>query len=373
MKIGIFTTILDRADWSTGVPTYGYKLVEYCQKVVQEDEIYLVHRNPNDDDIYEGANEIIVPAFSLPPLLRGFVTRLFRTPKFLRDEEIDVIHLLAPTVPEMISLFPSGMKKVLTVHDLFIFTQRNPFSLRPSKFKAWFKQALRRWILLLVKNRVNMFIAVSQNTKDDMVECLEIPEEKIKVVYEATEKKVEEEEKLPVPDFAEPPYITGFPPTEELLNIFKELKEKGIKEKLVLFGRDKWLQRAEESAEENNLKDHIIITGFISQEELIKLYANAKLLISHVEYEGFGLPPLEAISCGCPVIGSDVSAVPEVVGDAGILLKPYKREKWVDAAYKVLTNKELRQDLIEKAWRQASKFSWEKTAKETLEVYRQLS
>ncbi|MBI4655128.1 MAG: glycosyltransferase family 4 protein, partial [Elusimicrobia bacterium] len=89
-------------------------------------------------------------------------------------------------------------------------------------------------------------------------------------------------------------------------------------------------------------------------------------------YEGFGYPPLEAMACGCPVTASNATSIPEIVGDAGILFDPYNTEEMAQAIEKVLKNPDLRQELVRKGFEQVKKFSWEKTARQTLEVYKKV-
>lgn len=365
MKVAILTSFLDKARWETGVPIYGNKLIEHLAQQVGEDQIYLFHFKKTNKAIYSypKIKEVVIPPYLF----------LILAPKIFKKERIQVVHVLAPTIIEMFLLVFLRAKRILTVHDLFIYTLRVRFSLTYPKLKAWLIQEIRRLLFLLAKNRIDEFIAVSQNTKRDLIRYLAVPENKITVIYEATDKKINNQERGFSSNIIGYPYILGFPPNLELLEIFKMFKKRGGKEKLVLFGRDIWLKGARDFVSRNNLNDEVIFVGFVSKDKLIRLYAGAKLLICHTEYEGFGFPLLEAISCGCPVVASDVASVPEVVGEAGILLKPYQRKKWVDTIYRVLNREELKKKLVKETWEQASKFSWEKTAKQTLNVYKELS
>ena len=108
---------------------------------------------------------------------------------------------------------------------------------------------------------------------------------------------------------------------------------------------------------------------WVAENDLPHYYSNASLLAYPSLYEGFGLPVLEAMACGCPVITSNTSSLPEVVGDAAIMVDPYDVDALAKAMREVLTNAGLRKTMIERGLAQAKKFSWEKTAEETLEVY----
>jgi alpha-1,3-rhamnosyl/mannosyltransferase len=112
--------------------------------------------------------------------------------------------------------------------------------------------------------------------------------------------------------------------------------------------------------------------GYISDEDLAALYGGSRVMVYPSLYEGFGLPILEAMSCGCPVICTRTSSLPEVAGNAALFVDPYNPQDLADAIATVVDDITIRRDLIERGFRQAAKFSWEKTAVETLKVFRSL-
>jgi glycosyltransferase involved in cell wall biosynthesis len=117
------------------------------------------------------------------------------------------------------------------------------------------------------------------------------------------------------------------------------------------------------------LEKTVVYAGEVSLDRLIELYRSADLFVFPSFYEGFGLPVLEAMACGCPVVTSNTTSLPEVVGDAGIMVEPSDVHGLAKAMYDVLTNDGLRRDMIKKGLRRAKMFSWEKTATETLSAY----
>jgi len=135
------------------------------------------------------------------------------------------------------------------------------------------------------------------------------------------------------------------------------------------WGNDEWLK----TAEKKGLRKRIFTTGYVDEETLACLYSSALALVFPSLYEGFGLPVLEAMACGCPVICSNVASLPEVAGDAGILFDPFQVEDLGAAIDKVAGDCTLREDLIQKGLLRAAQFSWENTAKKTLEVFRAVS
>jgi glycosyltransferase involved in cell wall biosynthesis len=140
---------------------------------------------------------------------------------------------------------------------------------------------------------------------------------------------------------------------------------------LVLAGGKGWLfEDAFAVVEELQLDKRVHFVGRVSSEDLLYLYNAAEMLAHPAFYEGFGLPPLEAMACGLPVVVSDVASLPEVVGDAGLLVDPHNVDELTVAMWRVLNDAELRQEMREKGLRQAERFSWERAARETLDIYR---
>ena len=140
---------------------------------------------------------------------------------------------------------------------------------------------------------------------------------------------------------------------------------------LVLVGFEGWRNR-EFDALVKQVGHRVIYLGYRSAEELACLYNLASVFVFPSLYEGFGLPPLEAMACGCPVVVSNVAALPEVCGDAAYYVDPNDTQSIAEGIAKVLTDGSLRQDLVERGLRRASAFTWEKTARETLQVFDQV-
>jgi glycosyltransferase involved in cell wall biosynthesis len=112
--------------------------------------------------------------------------------------------------------------------------------------------------------------------------------------------------------------------------------------------------------------------GRVTSEDLLYLYNAAEMLAHPAFYEGFGLPPLEAMACGLPVVASNVASLPEVVGDAGQLIDPHDVDELTVSMWRVLNDSELREQMREKGLRQAGRFSWERAARETMDIYQKV-
>ena len=156
-----------------------------------------------------------------------------------------------------------------------------------------------------------------------------------------------------------------------LIKAFEKLKQKGYKDyKLVIAGEKGWLyKQIFKEVEHRDLKKEILFLGVVKDEDLPMLYNCADMFVYPSLYEGFGLPPLEAMACGIPVITSNTSSLPEVIGDAGIMVDPGDVNSLCEAMYNVLTDKELRCQMSKKGLKRAKLFSWEKAANEILEIY----
>jgi glycosyltransferase involved in cell wall biosynthesis len=143
--------------------------------------------------------------------------------------------------------------------------------------------------------------------------------------------------------------------------------------RLVLAGGKGWLfEDAFAMVEDLKLDGRVHFLGRVSSEDLLYLYNAAQMLAHPAFYEGFGLPPLEAMACGLPVIVSNVASLPEVVGDAALLVDPHDVDELTFAMWRVLNDSNLRYEMSEKGLKQANSFSWERAARETLAIYQQV-
>jgi glycosyltransferase involved in cell wall biosynthesis len=227
-------------------------------------------------------------------------------------------------------------------------------------------------------------ISVSESTKRDTVEHLGVPEDKITVVYEAASPifrpvdRDEARDQVRNRHGVDGPFILFVSTIEPRKNVPSLLRAmwqliECYKEDvtLVLAGGKGWLfEDAFAVVEELKLDKQVHFVGRVSSEDLLYLYNAAEMLAHPAFYEGFGLPPLEAMACGLPVVVSNVASLPEVVGDAGLLIDPHDVDELTVAMWRVLNDPELRQEMQEKGVRQAGRFSWERAARETLAIYR---
>jgi glycosyltransferase involved in cell wall biosynthesis len=290
-------------------------------------------------------------------------------PKIARKARVDILHQPCFSAP----IFYRG-KIVITVHDIISikFPQNLPLASRIF-YSKWMPFSYRK---------AKMIIAVSLCTKKDMIEYLKIPEEKIRVVHSAVSedfrpKSPKEIAKVKAKYKIEGDYFIDVGTIEPRKNLSFLVKayflavKQGMKEKLVIVGKKGWYyEDLFELVKKLHLEDKIIFTGYADDKDTPVLYSGAKALVFPSLYEGFGFTPLEAMACGVPVIVSNTSSIPEVVGKAGILLAPKNEAKWAKEMIRLTKDSKLAKNLSQKGILQARKFSWKKTARETIEVYK---
>ena len=268
--------------------------------------------------------------------------------------------------------------KVLTVHDL-------AFLLRPecadSKLRDYLEKTVPRSVA-----RANYILADSENTRDDLICLLGVPPAKVEVVpggvdsnfAPVRDKDTLERMRQHVSGGA--PFILSVGVIEprknlvRLIEAFEMLKARiDLPHKLVLAGKRGWLsdpiyQRAESS----RLASEILFPGYISDADLPALYSAADLFAFPSLYEGFGLPPLEAMACGTPVVVSNSSSLPEVVGNAALSVEAESTEELADAMVRLFEDSALRAGNVAAGLEQARRFTWQTAAERMLAVYRRL-
>ncbi len=368
MNVGILSWMIDKK--KTGVNNYLYNLIKNMINNGKADEISLIHYERSDDPIYSQVNDIIIPEKPLK------LTSAIGIPQAVKNADIDILHIPVHWYNQITPfVLNREIKKVLTLHDLtpILFPE-----MHTRETNLTWKSSLK-----FIKNRTNVMICDSISTKNDCIKLLNIPEKRLRVIplsadeqYKPLKNKKQIHDELKQEYNIDTPFILFVGTLEKrknvptLLKSFYKLKKCKIEHKLVIVGGKGWkYTKIFDLIEELNLKDDVIFTDYVTDEYLVKLYNAADLFVYPSLYEGFGLPPLEAMACGCPVITSNTSSLPEVVGDAGIMIDPNDIDSLTESMHKILTDNELRKEMSRKSLERAGMFSWKKTTKETWDVY----
>jgi glycosyltransferase involved in cell wall biosynthesis len=243
-----------------------------------------------------------------------------------------------------------------------LFTKKDLFMLR-----YWGKYSV---------GRAQKIITISESSKNDIIKAYKVPAQKVKVVYPGI-KKIEAGKTLNMEELNSKFGINGkyilfvgtLQPRKNIVRLIQAFSKLETDVNLVIVGKKGWqYEDILKAPEKYNVKERVNFVHNASDEDLPPLYKNAEFFVLPSLYEGFGLPVLEAMSYGTPVITSSVSSLPEAGGDAALYVDPESVEDISSKMKKLLNDEGLRKDLIKKGHEQVKKFSWEKAAKETLSV-----
>ena len=354
MKIGID---ISQIIYETGVSWYTKNLVENLLKLSTSDEFTLFGGSLRQTEKLKLLTKSFKGNFTtkfypFPPLLADYVwNRLHVLPIEGLIGKVDVFHSSDWTQP------PTKAYKVTTIHDLvpIIFPEDTPPGV----------VAVHKRRLAWVKKEVDKIIAVSESTKSDIIERLGIPEEKITVIYEAPDPIYTKRTKVEI-DKVKAKYSIS----EDYLLSVGSGKRKNLGRTYEAFlgvRRQKPnLKLVIACHGELNLQKGMIQAKSPTGDELACLYSGAQCLAYASLYEGFGLPILEAFSCLCPVVTSNASSMPEVAGNAAIIVDPHSAKSIEEGMLEAIRTRE---SLIVRGKKRVREFSWEKTARETLEIY----
>ena len=358
---------------STGIGTYTEELIGHLLKL---DPV-------NRYTIFAGAETIQFFPFYSPNLDKRVVTfphfslaEQIQFPRQLTAANLDIIHYTNFNTPILLRRIPS----VVTIHDLTLlfFPGR--------RHRGWFKRWVYRLIIKQSCINATRVIAVSNATKADIVKYLGIPESKIDVVHEAVPARIQ-----PVQDInklevvtsrygIDKPFFLYVGQWRQHKNLVRLIRAFGLLRhrhqvdyQLVLVGKiDPLAPEVQATINQLGLQRQVVLAGYVADADLAHFYSAAESFVFPSLYEGFGIPPLEAMAAGTPVLASNVSVMPEVLGDAALYFDPYNIEDMAEKMYQVTASYHLRQQLKAKGAAQIKKYSFARMAKATFEVYKKV-
>ena len=356
---------------TTGIGKYVDQVLSALSKIDKENSYYIFF---NYKDISEVKNygqnfqNVKVPFFKI-------ILEQIWFPVLFRKYKIDLYFSPNHVLPII-----KNSQTVVVIHDLahLYFPQSLP------KKAFWYYQTFIPGSL----KRADRIIAISESTKSDIVKFFDIESEKIKVLYPGVEKKkfeakISKEHRKKIRnklnlsnDYLLTIGIFEFRKNyQRLIQAFNNIAKRFPELKLVMAGpKSKDFPNIQRLVQQYNLSDRVIFPGYLRQEEIITLYQEAKLFVFPSLYEGFGIPPLEAMAAGTPVVASCTSSIPEVVGNAAVLFDPKKPEAISKAIIEVLKDKNKEKQLILAGKKRVnlSQFDWCEVGKKTLEIFQAL-
>jgi glycosyltransferase involved in cell wall biosynthesis len=354
-----------------GIGTYIRNLLRHLSRLDRTTEYVLICR-PEDGDLAAtlGSNFRSVlepaPAYSLQ--------EQFKIPLDLRRERANLFHAPHYVLPPL-----TPCRSVVTIHDCI--------HLRfPQYLPSRAAHAYARGSLWAATHQADRILTVSEASKKDILDYFHVPESKIDVIYNAIDERFNEP---PAPDEIErvkeryqlnDPFVLyagNIKPhknLERLIEAFHMFRRPAFEHVRLLIIGDEITKYATLRRAVHRLKlhKHVRFFGFVPDQTLAALYRLAAVFVFPSLYEGFGLPPLEAMASGAPVITSNVSSLPEVVGDAALLIDPYDPEAIADAMRRVFSDEALRQQLKERGHIRARHFSWDRSVRRVHEIYQEV-
>ncbi|MFH1173248.1 MAG: glycosyltransferase family 1 protein [bacterium] len=372
MRIGVDIRSLMERQYS-GVAEYTLNLLNALLALDSQNKYYL---------FYNSLKPVVLPEFKQKNVkLCGFKypNKLFNlglklTDKFQIDKMLGKVDVFWLPNQQFINL-SSKCKKVITFHDLSF-----------ERYPEFFSFKRKRWHEVINPRKLaktfDRLIAVSNSTKLDLMEFYQVKEEKIKVIHsglnEMFNKEAAETEKARVKEKYNLPdrfilYLGTLEPRKNVIALIDAFNSIKSQTKLIIAGGKGWLYGdIYRAANNSHKKGSIKFLGYVADSDRPALYSLAELFVFPSFCEGFGFPPLEAMAMGTPIITSANSSLPEITGDGALLINPYNINELAQTIDQVLLSDELKNRLREKGREQAKKFTWQETARQTLEVFNNL-
>ena len=351
-----------------GIGTYIRNILIELSRLDRDTE-YVVLCRPDD----LGAGDVLGQNFRMVPETAPAysISEQFRIPLSLARERVQLVHEPHYVLPPLINC-----SSVVTIHDCIhlMFPQYLPSRL------AYVYAKGSMWT---ASKKANKILTVSEASKRDILRFFDVPPEKVVVVYNAIDERflapanpertslVRQRYQLDHPFVL---YVGNIKPhknLERLIEAFGRARGQCPDDlKLIIVGDEISKYPAlRQSVHKHKLDKHVRFLGFQPMETLATFYRLARAFVFPSLYEGFGLPPLEALASGTPVITSNTSSLPEVVGDAALLIDPLNADDIADALVRVLTDDGLRAELVRRGFERVKQFSWDRSVKRTHEIY----
>jgi glycosyltransferase involved in cell wall biosynthesis len=374
VRVGINAHLLSFSQGyrNAGVGRYIYYLLRELA-LRTDDTTYTVfcHETPPADDPARGPHiRFVTSRLNTGEPKRRILYEQTALPLLSRGR-VDLLHAPVNVVPLL-----TPVPTVVTIHDL-------SFMVLPDRFLPAKRRYLETFTRLTVR-KARHVIADSENTRQDVMRLLRVPPERVSAVPLGVSDHFQPPDPAAIEEFRtrrDLPehyllYLGTLEPRKNLVTLvraYTRLREQGLDWPLVLAGGKGWLyEDIFRAVEEWNLGEHVRFPGYVSYEEQPLWYGGATIFVYPSTYEGFGLPVLEAMACGTPVVTSTAGSLPEAAGEAGLLVDCRDEEQLATAMARLAGDASLRGDLRRLGLARAAGFSWTRTAEETVNVYKQV-
>jgi len=356
----------------------GRYILNVIQELIKNENIRFIAILKEGDFSYKDLfNDVI----EIPDRLRkGYLNKLynyrFGIPKIINKYNIQIIHCPTQRVPPYFWFIDS--KKIITIHGAAAFELPKDLHYQPP-----FRNKI---IYSILKKRINRVLTVSESAKKNIHEHYNMPLQKIKAIYHGIDRaqfyqEIISQNRLRKMFGFEGEYllhISNYQPKKNCINIIKAFnhykKYNNSKVQLVIGGGIYWgYELVENEISKSPFKEQIVKLEHLPSDKLRLLYSNAKVFLFPSLHESFGLPILEAMACGVPVITSNRYSCPEVAEDAAFYVTPEKPEEIADTLKIVMNNAGKRQEMIQKGLERVKQFTWEKSAEEHLKIYNEVT
>lgn len=374
MRVGIDIRILERN--RAGFERYLCHLLENMAKIDEKNEYILYSDHYVDRQMLQLKDNFSIKV--IKQFGHSQVWTNFSLPKEVEKDKLEIFHFPASSI-----WMNKVRRTVVTIHDIspVLFPE---LQMASKKMICYF-----RFLFWLIKNKADIIVTDSDRSREDILKYLKLSKDRVRVIHLGVEpffciqdspKADNIRKKFNIKkDFIF--FVGAFQKRKNLPGLIKAyekfINKSNLDYDFVIAGESKRtlgssFYTSEELLKIAHLRDRIHFVGRINDDDLASLYNAAKLFLFATFYEGFGFPILEAMACGTPVITSNNSNGPEIVGDAGILVNPYNIDDIAEAMIRYLTDEKLYNSLVRKGLRRAEEFSWTDTARQTLEVYKEL-
>ncbi|NIM91039.1 MAG: glycosyltransferase [Candidatus Aminicenantes bacterium] len=376
MKIGFDLDSLTLR--SGGIGRYGVNLINHLAKILltETDHEIFVFFHRSFDRSFLPAQENLELVNKYTRIKSNVLRKAVFLPFSIRNLKMDLFHGVDHI--GLPFLYRSKTcQYVVTIHDLITRIYPRSFPIK--------QRLIQNTLLPLILSKAERIIVDSRSTENDVQKFYSQQVEKVRVIYPGVEslfyprsqKEVERVLDKYQLDFKYYFFLGTLEPRKNIVRLieaFIKLKRKrNVEHRLVISGRKGWLYKEiMEKIKHSPFSQDIIFTDFVDDQDLPYLFSGAEMFLYPSLYEGFGLPVLEAMACGTPVIASNLSSLPEITGEAGILVDPMNIEEIALAMEELSEDRKLQEELRKKGLERAKLFSWEKAAQETKELYQEM-